>query len=136
VKYLLDTNICIYLFRGKYDIDKRIDTVKAENCSISEITLAELVYGAEYSRNPIKNHQLINNLIQIISVIPVYDSISIYGKQKAKLRKEGRLIGDFDLLIGSVALANKMIMVTQNISEFERLDGIVIENWTDLKFKK
>ena len=130
MKYLLDTNICIYLFRGKYDIDNRIEQVGEENCSISEITLAELVYGAEYSKNPKKNFGLINDLIQSVSVIPVYDAIPTYGKQKARLRREGRLIGDFDLLIGSSSIANKMIMVTQNVNEFNRLQGIQIEDWT------
>ena len=130
MKYLLDTNICIYLFRGKYEIDRRIELVGEENCSISEITLAELVYGAEYSRDPVKNHRLVNQLVEMISVIPVYDAISIYGRQKAKLRREGRLIGDFDLLIGSTSIANKMVMVTQNVDEFVRLEGITIEDWT------
>ena len=129
MKYLLDTNICIYLFRGMYNIDKRIEHVGQENCSISEITLAELVYGAEYSKNPKKNLGLIEDLIQNISVIPVYDSIAIYGKQKARLRREGKLISDFDLLIGSCSIANDMIMVTQNIKDFNRLKGIKIENW-------
>jgi tRNA(fMet)-specific endonuclease VapC len=129
MKYLLDTNICVYFFRGKYSINERINKVGIENCAISEKTLAELVYGAEYSSNPKKNHQLISDLTEQIAVISIFDSIQEYGKQKAVLRKRGTLISDFDLLIGSTAIANKLIVVTQNVKEFQRLKGIELENW-------
>ena len=129
MKYLLDTNICIYFFRGKYNLMQKINSVGIENCSISEITLAELVYGAEYSSNPEKNHDLISKFIEQVSIIPIFDAIYEYGRQKARLRKEGNLIGDFDLLIGSTSIANEQIMVTENVREFERLEGIKIENW-------
>jgi len=103
--------------------------VGEENCSISEITLAELAYGAESSKSPLKNHKLIAELTQIVSIISIFDAISVYGKQKARLRKEGKIISDFDLLIGATAIANSMTMITQNVAEFERLEGITIENW-------
>ena len=87
MNYLLDTNICIHFFRGKYGVTERIESAKAENCAISVITLAELVFGAENSENPDKNHKLIKQLLEIITVIPIYDSIFHYGKEKTKLRK-------------------------------------------------
>jgi len=130
VKYILDTNICVYLFKGKFEIDKKLINVGLENCSISEITLAELVYGAENSSNPEKHHELINSLIEDVSIIPIFDAIQTYGKQKSRLRKQGVLISDFDFLIGSTAIANDMVMVTQNTREFERLEGIKLEDWT------
>lgn len=132
MKYLLDTNICIYFFRGKYDIKDRINEVGIENCTISEITIAELVYGAEYSANPKRNLELIFELTKFIAVISIFDSILEYGHQKANLRKQGSLISDFDLLIGSTAIANNLVMVTQNVKEFQRLNGIKLENWTKL----
>jgi tRNA(fMet)-specific endonuclease VapC len=128
-RYLLDTNICVYLFRGKYNIDEFIAAVGTENCFISEITLAELVYGAEHSKNPKSNIDVITRFTKNISIIPIIRAISIYGKEKARLRKMGKLIGDFDLLIGSTAIAHNMIMVTQNVNEFERLKNIELENW-------
>jgi len=131
MNYLLDTNICIYLFRGKYGINK-IKEVGVEQCAISEITLAELVYGAEHSSNPNKNHRLIKGLSDQAAIIPILDSVIEYGQQKSRLKKQGLLIGDFDLLIGSTAIANNMIMVTQNVMEFERLKGIKLENWVEL----
>jgi tRNA(fMet)-specific endonuclease VapC len=63
-------------------------------------------------------------------VIPVYNSLDIYAKEKAKLRKQGLLIDDFDILIGSTAIANDMIMVTNNVAHLSRLDKITIEDWT------
>ncbi len=131
MNYLLDSNICIHFFRGKYGIIEKIEFVKPENCAISEITVAELVYGAENSENPEKNHRLIEQLVDIITVLPIYDSILTYGKEKSRLRKSGNLISDFDLLIGCTAVEKDLIMVTENTREFERISGIKIENWVD-----
>jgi len=129
MRYLLDTNICVHFFRGKYDLLTKMKEVGIENCLISEITLAELVYGAEYSNDPEKNNKFISDFIDKVSIIPILDAIREYGKQKSRLRKEGRLIGDFDLLIGSTAIANNLVVVTENVKDFERLKGIEIQNW-------
>jgi tRNA(fMet)-specific endonuclease VapC len=129
MKYLLDTNICIHFFRGKFHLDKKLKSVGFSNCAISEITLAELIYGAEYSSNPEKNLQLIDTFTKDIAIIPIINCIALYGKEKAKLKKIGKMISDFDLLIGTTAISSDMIMVTENIAEFERIEEIKIENW-------
>lgn len=126
MNYLLDTNICIHFFRGKFGVTERFEAANAENCAISEITLAELVYGAENSNKPTKNHVLIEQLLDLVTVIPIYDSIMLYGKEKSRLRKAGKMISDLDLFIGCTALENELIMVTENISEFERISDIKI----------
>ena len=131
MKYLLDTNICIHFFLGKYGVTERFEAVQAENCAISEITLAELVFGAENSDNPKKNHRLIEQLLELVTILPIYDSIMTYGKEKARLIKAGTMISDLDLFIGCTAVGNDLIMVTENTSEFERISGIRIENWVD-----
>lgn len=131
MNYLLDTNICIHFFRGKFNIIEKLEKVNLENCAISEITLAELVFGAEYSDNPEKNHEIIEKFIQRVTVIPIYDSIYIYGKEKARLRKSGNMISDFDLMIGCTSIESNLIMVTENIDEFQRISNIQIENWVD-----
>lgn len=133
MNYLLDTNIIIHFFRGKFGVTERFETSNAENCAISEITLAELVYGAENSNNPSKNHLLITQLIDLIPVLPIYDSIMLYGKEKTRLRKTGKMISDFDLLIGCTAVENKLTMVTENTREFEKISNITIENWVNRK---
>lgn len=128
MKYLLDSNICIHFFRGKYKILEKLTEIGIENCSISEITLAELIYGAEKSKHPEKNHKLIQEFINLITIIPIFDAIQKYGKEKVRLQKLGTMISDFDLLIGCTAIENKMIMVTENVKEFERIENIKIEN--------
>lgn len=129
MNYLLDTNICIHFFRGKFNLAEKFEEVQFENCAISEITLAELVFGAENSSNPAKNHKIIDNFTNQIIVLPVYDAINYYGKEKTRLRKIGNMISDFDLLIGCTAVQNDLIMVTENTSELERILEINLENW-------
>lgn len=134
MKYLLDTNICIYYFKGIHDIDKKIKKVGISNCSISEITVAELKYGIEKSEAKEKNKKLVDDFIESISIIPIISSFNIYAKEKVRLRKTGDIIDEFDLLIGSTAIANEMILVTGNKRHFERLEGIILENWVEEKF--
>ena len=129
MKYLLDTNICIHFFRGDFNLIDKIEKVGLENCAISEITLAELVFGAENSKFPEKNFQLIETFSEQVAILPILGGIREYGKQKVRLRKKGKMISDFDLLIGTTALANDLIMVTENIKEFNRIEKIVLENW-------
>jgi tRNA(fMet)-specific endonuclease VapC len=130
MKYLLDPNICIHFLRGKYNIIEKLNEVGIDNCAISEITLAELVFGAEKSANPKKNHKLIEKFIEQLSIVStIFDAIQTYGKEKVRLQSEGKMISDFDLFIGCTSIENDLIMVTENIKEFERIKGIKIENW-------
>jgi tRNA(fMet)-specific endonuclease VapC len=129
MKYLLDTNICIHFFRGRYNLIDKFEQIGLRNCAISEITLAELVYGAENSHNPQKNHDIIEKFTCQLTIIPVFDSINRYGKEKSRLRKSGIMVSDFDLLIGCTAVENNLIMVTENVKDFERITAISIENW-------
>ncbi len=129
MKYLLDTNICIHFFKGKFNLIEKFQEVNLEDCAISEITLAELIFGAENSSNPKKNYKLIDEFIEQIKILPIFNSINTYAKEKVKLRKNGTMISDFDLLIGSTAISNELIMVTENVKEFERISDIEIENW-------
>ena len=128
-QYLLDTNICIFYFKEKYGVEKQLQQTGFENCAISEITLAELVYGAECSADIEKNINIINNFIRRIRVLPILNAIGIYAKEKALLRKVGNMIDDLDIFIGATAIANDMILVTENEKHLNRLTGIQIENW-------
>lgn len=127
--FLLDTNICIHFFRGRFGLLKKFEEVGLENCAISEITLAELTFGAEISANPQKNLELIDALSEKLRILPIFNAIGVYAKEKVRLRKLGRMISDFDLLIGSTAVANNLIMITENRKEFERIKNLKIENW-------
>jgi tRNA(fMet)-specific endonuclease VapC len=129
MKYLLDTNICIHYLRGKFELNSKFDELGFENFAISEITLAELLFGAENSLNPAKNHDLIERFSELLAILPILDALKLYSIEKVRLRKSGQMISDFDLLIGTTSIVNGLIMVTENVSEFERINNIVIENW-------
>jgi tRNA(fMet)-specific endonuclease VapC len=131
MQYLLDTNICVFLFRGKYDINKKIAHVGWKNCCISEVTVAELKYGVECSAHPKENENILKDFLQRIAIIPFVTAIDEYAKEKARLRKAGKPIDDFDLLIACTAKANKLTVVTDNEKHFERISKLIIENWVE-----
>jgi tRNA(fMet)-specific endonuclease VapC len=124
MKYLLDTNICAFHLRGKLNIQGR------KNCFISEITVFELRFGAENSGNPEKHHKLVDYLLKEVTILPIIGCVDIYAKEKVRLRKSGTPVhDDFDLLIGATAIKNGLILVTDNVKDFKRIEGIQIENW-------
>ncbi len=125
----MDTNICIFLFKGKYNLNDRINKIGFKNCCISEITLAELKYGAECSDRVFENNKMVNEFANELTILPIYNSLSLYAKEKARLRKAGNLIDDFDLLIGVTAVANNMILVSDNEKHLKRISKLKIENW-------
>ena len=129
-QYLLDTNICIFFLKGKYDLKSKIAKAGESNCFISEITIAELKYGAEKSEKPAENNRVIDLFIPKFTILPIYTSLDIYAKEKARLRKAGTIIDDFDLLIAATSVSNSMIIVTNNINHFKRVKGIKMEDWT------
>ena len=108
---------------------EKFEQLDPENFAISEITLAELVFGAENSKNPQKNLDLIEVFSNQVVVLPIFGAIYLYGKEKARLRSKGMQISDFDLLIGCTAIEKDLIMVTENLKEFQRISGIKLENW-------
>ena len=128
--YLLDTSICIFFLRGKLNLDKMVKEVGLENCYISEITVAELRFGAENSADPKKSNKSVDIFLNGITIIPIFGSIKRYAVEKVRLRKLGKPINDeFDLLIGVTAVENQLILVTDNVKDFKLLDGIQMENW-------
>lgn len=130
MQYLLDTSICVFFLRGKLDLDKLIKDKGIDNCFISEITVVELRYGAENSIDKLKSHKAVDAFISGLTIIPIFGSIGRYAKEKVRLRSLGKPLHDeFDLLIGATAIENQLTLVTDNLKDFERLEGIVIENW-------
>jgi len=130
-QYLLDTNICIYLFKGLFDIATKIEAIGTSNFFISEITIAELKYGAAKSDFPEKSVEKIIKLQRLFTVIPIFNSLDVYAREKARLKKIGRILDDFDLLIGATAISNNLTLITRNVSDFDRLTDIEIENWAN-----
>ena len=130
-KYLLDTNICIYFLKGLFNLDKEIEKAGLSNCYVSEITIAELKFGAENSEHQEKNRKTVDLFLSTFTIIPIFNSLDVYAKEKTRLRKKGFPLDDFDLLIGATAISNNLTLVTRNLSDFERLKGIELENWAD-----
>ncbi len=128
MRFLLDTNICIYFIKGMYNLQNKIDNIGLKNCFISEITLAELKYGVEKSHYKTKNASVLEDFMSGVGVIPIFNSLDLYAREKARLERLGSTIDDFDLLIGVTAVTNEMILVTNNETHFSRIDKIKIEN--------
>lgn len=129
-KYLLDTNICAYFLSGKFNLEAKIDEVGFENCLVSEISIAELKYGVAKSTYKEKNIKTLETFQKKIGILPIFPAFGIYAKEKARLKTKGKILDDFDLLIGATAIFNNLILVTKNVSDFDRLEGIIIEDWT------
>lgn len=129
-QFLLDTNICIYYIKGLYDLKSKFEEVGPENCFISEITLAELKFGVAKSKAKEKNQKALDNFLSGIQILPIFPALDIYAEEKARLQKSGKIIDDFDLLIGATAVSFILTMVTNNTSHFSRLTDIKLEDWT------
>lgn len=136
MEYLLDTDMCVFYLRGKFEINRKVEEVEIDNCYISEITIVELMYGARNSDNYKKHIKSVERIKRLFGVIPIEEAFDDFAKEKVRLRREGILIPDFDLLIGATSLSKKLTMVTNNEKHLSRLKGIDIENWTKRKFNK
>lgn len=130
-RYLLDTNICIYLLKNRYDIGKRIKLAGYDNCFISDITLAELYYGASKSGQKAKKMQEVRFIEMLFRVLPIHEVLETFADIKTELNNKGLLIDDFDLLIGATAIAYDLVLVTENIKHLARIPNIQIDCWVN-----
>ena len=131
--YMLDTNICIYAMKQKPE--KVLQRFKQEinnGICISSITLAELEYGMKRSSDPAKNEQALLRFLAPLDVLPFESAAaSEYGAIRAYLQQQGTPIGPLDMLIAGHAKAEDLILVTNNVREFERVPALKIENWAE-----
>ena len=116
--------------KGKFDLVKKFEGLSADDCFISEITLAELKFGVENSERPDKNSKTLDNFLTGVQILPIFGALDLYAQEKARLRKAGTRIDDFDLLIGVTSVMNDLVMVTNNTAHFQRIKGIILEDWT------
>ena len=132
MEYLLDTNICIYIIKKKpCEVFEKFKNLTIGDVGISSITLAELQYGIEKSSNSDKNREALEKFLTPIEIIDYdYDATVEYGKIRVELEKKGIPIGSLDMLIASHAKSLDVILVTNNVREFQRISGLRIENWT------
>ena len=128
-KYLLDTSICVFLFRDNHDVAQRLNKIGRERCFICDVVLAELRYGAYKSNRTEENLKLIDDFVKEIRALPFADSIDVYAQEKLRLKDSGKPIEDFDLLIGCAAKAAGLTIVTHNVKHFSHIEGLDIEDW-------
>lgn len=131
--YMLDTNICIYAIKNKPEqVLEKLKQNLSNGICISAITLAELQHGVEKSMNPEKNSMALLQFLSILDILPFDDLAAVeYGKICAYLQKRGTPIGTMDILIAAHAKTENLIIVTNNVREFERVPDLKIENWAN-----
>ncbi|WP_294425711.1 type II toxin-antitoxin system VapC family toxin [uncultured Treponema sp.] len=130
--YLLDSNICIFLIRNKtLLLRERIKMYSPSLLHLSVITVAELEYGAAKSKNPVKEHQAVLDFVSPFKIIDFKpNDAENFGLIRAYLEKKGTPIGPYDMEIAAQAMTNNLIVVTNNVGEFERVPWIKVEDWT------
>lgn len=132
MRYLLDTNICIYALNCRSEeLVRHLQTLEPSEIGLSVMTVAELRYGAFYSSYPARNHLQLDKFLLPFRIISWdEDAANCYGEIVADLRRKGTPIGPIDALIAAHALSLELVLVTNNTKEFERVPGLVCENWT------
>ncbi len=128
--YLLDTDTLIHFFRRKFAILEKIDAVGQENCYVSEISVAELLYGAYYSNQKEKHVSEAALITEEFNLIPISEVLTIYAIERARLRKAGTPVGSNDVFIAATALRFDLVLVSGNTKEMSRINGINLEDWT------
>ena len=133
MKYLLDTNVCARYLNGKSPaIRERIRATNRQEIAVCSVVKAELFYGAMRSNNPQKTLANQQQFLNLFVSLPFDDNVAlIYGEIRAQLTALGTPIGPNDFQIAAIALANNLILVTHNVREFSRVNGLKIENWEE-----
>ena len=130
-RYLLDTNICIYIAKNHPSIVReRFESLTSNQLAMSVITFGELRFGAEKSHKREHSLQTLEQLARLIQISPLSVKAGVcYGKLRNKLQKMGLTIGNNDLWIAAHALSEGWTLVTNKTREFQRVEGLEIENW-------
>ena len=130
LRYLLDTNICIYVIKERPRPMLESFNRHAGHLAISAITLSELLHGVEKSAAPERNLAAVENFCSRLDVLPYGPKASLpYGQIRAALERRGTPIGVNDLHIAAHARSEGLTLVSNNLREFERVEGLLLENW-------
>ena len=133
MRYMLDTNICIYVIKHKPEkAFQKLQTIHPEDVRISSVTYAELVHGIEKSIAVEKNRLALSMLLANMEILDFgVDAADCYGKIRAGLEKKGTPIGPLDMMIAGHAQSLGYTVVTNNVKEFSRVSALKIENWAE-----
>lgn len=132
MKFLLDTDTCIYALKQHAVVLNNLLTNSREDIALSVITEAELRTGAAKSASPAKTLRLVENFLRPISILEfTSDDAAAYAQIRAKLERAGTPIGPLDMLIAAQAVARKLALVSNNEREFGRIAGLHLQNWVN-----
>jgi tRNA(fMet)-specific endonuclease VapC len=132
MKYLLDTNICIYIINEKPEkVLRKFEQYPVYEFGISSITHAELQYGVEKSKNKDTNQEALDEFLLPLKILPFHGKklATCYGEIRSSLESKGETIGPFDMLIAAHALSLDLTIISNNIKEFSRIPNLKCENW-------
>ena len=128
---MLDTNAWIEYFKNRNGVADHVDALPRTQLCASEITVAELIYGAYNSKNFEKHYREAMWLKNNIEIYPISDALDDYGDIRFATKRKGNPIGQFDLLIGATARHYGLTVVTDNLKDFSPMPGVKIENWRE-----
>jgi tRNA(fMet)-specific endonuclease VapC len=133
MRYLLDTNICIYIAKRKPAVvHSRLARLRPGDVGMSVVTYLELVYGAQKSQHPQDNLVRLEDLERLIPAQPLGSDVAKhYGTLRVELERKGSPIGAYDMLIAAHALSLDLVLVTNNTREFSRIESLRVENWAE-----
>jgi tRNA(fMet)-specific endonuclease VapC len=132
MKYLLDTDVCIYLIKKRpSSILEKLHACRAGDVGVSAVTVAELRYGASKSQRSRQNHEALDLFLAPFEMMAFDESAAIaYGEIRVQLEKAGDPIGPHDMLIAGQAKSLNVVLVTNNVREFKKVKGLKIEAWS------
>ena len=132
MKCLLDTNICVFVIRRKSPLVlQRFRQQLPDDLGVSTVTLAELRFGADKSKDPIKNHAALNSFLAPIQVLTFDAECAVcYGRVRSDLERHGLPIGPLDTMIAAQRLPLSVPLVTNNTGEFTRVSDLILEDWS------
>ena len=133
MKYLLDTNICIYLIKQKpRPVLQKFEAHAVGDIGVSAITVAELEFGAQKSQYPAKNQRALEQFLIPLAIVDFdYNAAVVYGRLRAELQAQGTPIGPLDMLIAAQAVSLEVVLVTNNEREFVRVPQLKVVNWVN-----
>jgi tRNA(fMet)-specific endonuclease VapC len=131
MRYLLDTNVCAMYLNGRSaSVRDRILSTPSDEMAVCSVVKTELFYGAMRSNNPNRTLERQQNFLSRFVSLPFGDEAALIGGPiRARLASAGTPIGSYDLLIAAIDLANNLTLVTHNAREFERVEGLQLEDW-------
>jgi tRNA(fMet)-specific endonuclease VapC len=129
LSYLVDTDWAVHWLHGNARIRQRMEVLRAQGLALSAVSLAELWEGVHYSRDPLQSEHGLNDFLRRVSFVGIdEETCKLFGKERGRLRTEGKRVGDFDLMIGITARRHDLTLLTNNRRHFENVEGLRIES--------